>query len=366
MKILLVSHPALAAELGAAQVAINLAAALRARGHEAMAWSPEPLPADTGWWNLWLRQRRSIERFAGARGPFDVIDTPAISASRKLARSGPIVVRSVQPELRYLFHGFRGDLRRHPSLRTAVHAVQAGLQAGAITAGWRRARLIFCLGSHELAWMRQRFQRWSAKLRLYFNTLPPAERPALFEVRRRRGIGAASGAGTAAGVRFLWMGRWTAHKGTQRLLELIRERAASSPLDTFTLAGCGPRAEGDLPREWLRSGKVELVPAFTRAELPRLLASHQAGLFTSEVEGWGLNLNEMLESGMTVFATEAGAVADLRPFFPFSLRPFPPPREIEPAALEDLAANGYYQRFSWPEIARSYEEQVLGKAAEGQ
>jgi glycosyltransferase involved in cell wall biosynthesis len=356
VRILLISHPPLAAELGAAQVALNLAAALRARGHDAMAWSPEPLPADTRWWGLWLHQRRAIEHVAAAAGPFDVIDTPAISSSRKLERYGAIVVRSIQPELRYLFHAVRGDLGQHPSPRALAHAVQAGVQSCAIVGGWRRARLIFCLGSYELAWMRRHFPSWSSKLRLYFNTLPAEERSAIAEVRRRRGTR------PAAGLRFLWMGRWTAHKGTRRLLRFLRERIAAAPYETFTLAGCGPRAEGDLPREWLRGGQVRLVPAFARAELPQLLASHQAGLFTSEVEGWGLNLNEMLESGMTVFATEAGAVGDLKPFFPLSLRPFPPPAEIEPTPLEDLDATGYYRRFSWPEIARCYERQVLAAA----
>lgn len=40
---------------------------------------------------------------------------------------------------------------------------------------------------------------------------------------------------------------------------------------------------------------------------------YDAGLFTSEAEGWGLSLNEMLESDMPVFATEVGGVRDLRP-----------------------------------------------------
>lgn len=336
---------------------MNLAAALRARGHDARAWSPEPLPAGSRWWNLWLHQRRAIERFAAAEGPFDAIDTPAISASRMLARCGPLVVRSVQPELRYLFYEVRSALRRQCSPGALGRAALAGRQSRAIVGGWRRARAILCLGSHELAWMRRRFPRWSPKLRLYFNALPPHERPALAEVRRRRGIPAVNR------VRFLWIGRWTAHKGTRRLVQFMAERIAASSRDVFTLAGCGPAAERDLQPEWLRRGRVVLIPSFSRAELPPLLAAHEAGLFTSELEGWGLNLIEMLESGMTVFATEAGAVADLRPFFPSCLRPFPPPAAIEPRPLEDLDANGYYQRFSWPAIACSYEQEALAPLA---
>ena len=354
MRVLVVSHPALTAELGAAQIALNLAEALRDRGHDARAWSPEPLAAGTRWWNLWLHQRRAVERFVAAEGPFDVVDTPAISATRTLARLAPLVVRSVQPELRYLWHGIRSDLASHPSPRAVAHALLGGPRAAAIVSGWRRGRSILCLGRQELAWMRRRFPWWSAKLGLYLCAPRPEERSAFAEVRRQR---RAATAGPGEGrTRFLWIGRWAAHKGTGRLLRLLRERIAGSPREAFTLAGCGP-IERRLPAPWLRAGRVRVVPAFTRAELPALLADHSAGLFTSDVEGWGISLNEMLESGMTVFATEAGAVADLRPF--------PPPATIDAAPLEDLDANGYYRRFSWPEIALSYERQALQALVDG-
>jgi glycosyltransferase involved in cell wall biosynthesis len=363
VRILLISHPALAAELGAAQVALNLAEALRDRGHDARAWSPEPLPPDTRWWNLWLRQRRVIERFADAAGPFDVIDTPAISASRELARHGPLIVRSVQPELRYLWHNVRTDLGRHLSPRAAAHALSGSHRAAAILSGWRRARAILCMGSHELAWMRRHFPCWSAKLGCYLYALQANERAILAQVRRAR---QASATGLGPGTRFLWIGRWTAHKGTERLLRWLRERVATSPGDVVTLAGCGP-VERELPPAWLQSGQVRVVASFPRAELPALLAAHAVGLFTSEVEGWGISLSEMLESGMIVFATEAGAVGDLRPFFPASLRPFPPPATIASGPpLEDLDANGYHRRFSWPEIALAYERQVKAAIRAGQ
>lgn len=351
----MVSHPPLTAEFGAAQTALTLAAALRERGHDALAGSPEPLPAGTRWWNLWRRQAAGIERLAEEQGPFDVIDTPAITASARLARHGRLVVRSIQPELLYLFFDLRRDLLRRPSPRVLANAAVSLARAADIRAGWRRASRILCLGSLELAWMRRRFPGWTPKLRSYVSAPPPAERPALLEVRRQR-----RGGPEGEGMRFLWIGRWVAHKGTRRLRRWIAERAATAPHDTVTLAGCGPAAERELPPEWLRSGRVRLVPSFPRSALPGLLASHDAGLFTSELEGWGLSLNEMLEAGLPVFATEAGAVADLRPFFPRSLLPFPPPARIAPwPEPEDLEANGYLDRFNWGAIARSYEEAVL-------
>jgi glycosyltransferase involved in cell wall biosynthesis len=355
VRILLVSHPALAAELGAAQIAINLAEALRARGHEALAWSPEPLPSGTRWWNLARRQARAAERFAASSGPWDLIDTPAIAASRELAQCGPLLVRSVQPELRYVWHGVRSDLLSNPSPRAVLHAALAVPRARAIISGWRRARTILCLGSLELDWMRRRQPALRAKLGCYLCALGSDEQAALRAVRRARQSPAAGGE-----RRFLWIGRWAAHKGTERLVRFIGERLAAAPKDRFTLAGCGTAPERALPPEWLRSGEVRLVPAFARAEMPALLAAHEVGLFTSGVEGWGLNLNEMLESGLVVYATEAGAVPDLRPFFPSSLRPFPPPLSIAAGAPEDLDTNGYYRSFSWAAIADSYERQALG------
>ncbi|HSS50870.1 MAG TPA: glycosyltransferase family 4 protein [Thermoanaerobaculia bacterium] len=363
MRVLLVSHPPLTAELGAPQIVLSLATALRARGHDALAWSPEPLPSGAGGRTLWKRQLEALESFAAEQGPFDVIDTPAITAGRNLERQGSLVVRSIQPELLYLWQDIRGELGRRlpPTPRSVAHALIAAPRAAAILTGWRRARLILCMGSIELSWMVRRFPRWRPKLGSYVCAPSPAERPALAEVRRRR-----PARPEGEGLRFLWIGRWAAHKGTGRLVRWIAERVAAAPGDTFTLAGCGPAAERDLRPEWLRTGKVRLVPFFPRTELPLLLASHDAGLFTSTVEGWGLTLNEMLESGMPVFATQAGGVADLAPFFSQSLRPFPPPVRIEPWPLrEDLEANGYFARFDWTAIAGSYEEAVRGLRLHG-
>jgi glycosyltransferase involved in cell wall biosynthesis len=352
MRILLISHAPLTAELGAAQVTLHLAAALRDRGHDALAWSPAPVEDGPG--SFRRRQAAAVARYAAELGPFDVIDTPVTSASRALAHRGPLVVRSTQPELLYLLHDRAAGLRRHPGPRALYHALAAFPTATALLAGWHRARLILCLGTLELAWMRRRFPLWRRKLGLWTNCPAPDESPLFAAVRRQRPATV-----PGPGVRFLWIGRWTAHKGTGRLVRFLHERLAASPADTVTLAGCGPDPAGDLPDEWLRAGRVRLVPSFARAELPALLAGHDAGLFTSEVEGWGLSLSEMLESGLPVYATEAGGVPDLRPFFPGALRPFPPPPCLEEAPGEDLEANGYLARFNWSAVAAAWERQVL-------
>lgn len=351
MRILLVNHSPLATEAGAAQVTLSLAEALRARGHDALAWSPEPLPPGTRWWNRWLAQRRVLERYVREAGPFDVIDAPALSLGPRLARAALLVARSFQPELLYLADQLRSELRR-PTWRTPFHLAHGAIVSAGVVKGWGRASFLLCLGTVERDWMRQRLPRRASRLRVYVVAPPPAERESFATVRRNRRPR------TGPGIRFLWVGRWTSHKGTARLVRFLSARAATHPDDRFTLAGCGQEAARDLPADLLRNDRVRIVPAFHRAELPALLAEHDAGLFTSTVEGWGLSLNEMLESGLTVYATTAGGVADLAPYWGDRLRPFPPPAHPAPPAPEpDLEP--YFERFSWPGIARRYEEDLL-------
>lgn len=348
MRILIVSHPALSPESGAAQMALNLAAALRDRGHEATAWSPEPLPARTRFWDRWLRQRRLLEEHLQSR-LYDVIDVPAVSISPRVATAAALVVaRSVQPELLYQRVAVRERFRRVPH-RAVPEAAVGWMVSRAVIAGWRRAGAVLCLGSAEARWMRESFPWTAPKLAVYLNALSPADREALAEVRAARRP--RSGA-----VRFLWIGRWVAHKGTRRLVRFLAERGASDPGDTFTLAGCGSEALRECPPELVATGRVKAVPSFARCDLPALLAEHDAGLFTSEAEGWGLSLNEMLEAGLPVYATEAGGVEDLRPCFPRSLRPFPPPSgPVPPAGDEPDDA------FTWARIAERYEADVLSR-----
>jgi hypothetical protein len=69
----------------------------------------------------------------------------------------------------------------------------------------------------------------------------------------------------------------------------------------------------------------------------------------------------MLEGGLTVYATPAGGVTDLQPFWGGRLQSFPPPaRPVENLPEPDL--NAYLSFFSWPDIARRYEEEVLPHA----
>ena len=354
MRLLLVSHVPLLAELGAAQVTLNLAEALRRRGHTVEAWSPGPLDG-ARWWELWRCQRRAIEEHLERAGPFDVVDLPAVSISRRIAASARTVARSLQPDLRYRWSTLRSEaLRWPPSPRFPFHVAYDLTFAGATIGGWHRADRVLALGVLEERWLRRRFPWLAAKIRTYGCAPSGLRRQELSAVRRGRTPPA------GAGLRFLWIGRWTAHKGTRRLVRYIARRSKTYPDDRFTIAGTGDEAANGLPAELLEDGTVRWVPRFDRTRLADLLAEHDVGLFTSRVEGWGLTLNEMIESGMPVYATPAGAAVDLADWTRRCLFPFPPPDTLSSRTLPaggDLTA--YLQRFTWAGIAERYEADVL-------
>lgn len=362
MRILIVSHPPATRASGAGQVALELADALAAQGHEPTVWSPEPRPDAVRWWRIWRWQRQRLEEHLAASGPYDVIDTPAVSLSPRVAAAGFTVARSVQPDLLYSAVTLREQARRSPlSPRVAAHALHAAVVSAAIVRGWRRADLIVALGEEENQWLARRFPWTSNKLRSYRFAPPAAERDALRRVlslRRERAAAPSTRGdegGVGGGVRYLWIGRWVPQKGIRRLVDFLVRRLGEAPHDRFTLAGAGGEAAAILPPALLAERRVEVIPSFSRTELPGLLAAHDAGLFTSEVEGWGLTLNEMLESGLPIFATRAGAVRDLEPYFPRHLLPFPPPLAPglpEPPSEAELAA--YTERFAWRRIAAEY------------
>lgn len=182
----------------------------------------------------------------------------------------------------------------------------------------------------------------TSRLYAYLNAPGEEDRPGLAAAAAQRTAGPPH--------RLLWLGRWVPHKGTGAALAFLERRLRLNPGERATLAGTGR----PVPLPAVIRGRVDVVEAFPRSDLPGMLAAHDVGLFTSEVEGWGLSLSEMLESGMTVYATHAGAVPDLQPAFPATLRPFPPPDTGPLAHPFPGLAPGYAERFCWNDIARGY------------
>lgn len=360
MRILMATHSPLSAEFGAGQMAINLAAALRNQGHDVTLWSPQPMPNLTRWWQQIqvLRSMRSkLDTFLDTQESFDVIDCSGIPISEKVAKSSIVVARSVQPDILYILSSLL-DIQNKgikQILLLPFNCLVALSCIYLIVRGWGRANYILCLGSLEMQWMSKWFPWWRGKLLSYVNALSKDEQLDLQKIRIDRKNR------DKEKINFLWIGRWVAHKGVSKLVKFILHRAGTNQQDTFTIAGCGTNAERDFPPELIRSGRVKIIPSFKRSEVYTLLATCNVGLFTSDVEGWGLTLNEMLESGLPVFGTSAGGYADLQPFFK-TLMPFPPSAQFTTEFLSEAQdLDNYYSSCSWDKIAEIYPGKIFGK-----
>nr|WP_242019901.1 glycosyltransferase family 4 protein [Nodosilinea sp. FACHB-131] len=192
------------------------------------------------------------------------------------------------------------------------------------------------------------------KLSAYYNAISENEQESLKKIRVARSLE------RLPHIRFLWIGRWVKHKGIKELENFISSWLLSSPQDSFTIAGCG---DCETSKSLLRLKKMEqvsIVPNFDRATLLELLNNHDIGLFSSQVEGWGLCLNEMLESGMPVFATNTGGVPDLKQLLGEKVLAFPPnAQSINEVTSQRTFDDIYYNHFSWNSIANSYLEKIF-------
>lgn len=299
--------------------------------------------------------RSKVDAFIETQEPFDIIDSPASLITKRMRESAFVVARSTQPDILYLLSDLKSPFKLNVKniVRIPPGRLYTLFHMSLVLMGWGRANLIICLGTLELAWMKKWFPFWRKKLGSYLNALSEADQAALTAIREQRADRCADG------LRFLWIGRWVSHKGHDVLLDFIKSWSSVRPQDTFTIAGCGLEAEKDCPGALLRSERLITIPSFNRDELYSLLAKNDIGLFTSRVEGWGLVLNEMLESGMPVFSTYAGGTPDLQPFFIERLQPFPPPPQTiynlrnRPAEFKD-----YYKVFAWESIASSYVNSI--------
>lgn len=361
IRILIVTHSHLSPEFGAGQVAIHLAEEFRKQGHDVTLWSPHPMPYLPRWWQQVQSSqlmRAKLDEFLDSQEPFDVIDCMAGLITKKVSLSASVIVsRSVQPDILYIISSFLNP--KDKGLRKIglfLFNILFGLFCIFLSIqGWSRATYILCLGSLELEWMKKWFPWWRNKFFSYLNTISKDEQIELAKIRLNRTQQ------EQKAIRFIWIGRWVAHKGIRKLVKFIIQRTISNPQDTFTIAGCGNSPKQDFPSELIQSGKLKIIPSFKRNELYSLLANHDVGLFTSEVEGWGLTLNEMLESGLPVFATQAGGVPDLQPFFE-TLMPFPPPEYFIPTLGESpQSLQNYYTLYSWEKIAETYADVLIKK-----
>lgn len=351
------THAPLSAKYGAGQMAINLAEAFKKQGHDVTLWSPHPMPNFTRWWQ-YLRilplMRSRLNLFLSEQKTFDVIDCPSVLITSRVATESKLVVaRSVQPDIPYLVSGLSDGKGMKRIILLPFNFLSALVHIFFLVKGWSKTSYILCLGSLELKMINKWFPWWKSKSLFYVNAISEDEQLELTKIRLNRVRQ------DLKSIRFIWIGRWTAHKGIKELVEFIRHRAGSHPKDTFTIAGCGKNAENDFPPELIKSGHLKIVPSFDRSEIYSLIANHDAGLFTSRTEGWGLILNEMIESGIPIFATQAGGIPDLQPFCK-NIYPFPPPDRITHDHLNrQEMLEDYYKCFSWDKIAETYIAKIF-------
>ena len=265
-----------------------------------------------------LRIGAQWRAFLRSAGSVDVVDCPPfLAAGRGTLPGRAWLCRSTQPDVLYTLDTLRdgrwgsfADARRY-----LAFAGMAGVIAGTIYRGWLSADIVMCHTSSEC----RRIARWSpwlrAKLTNFDGALSDEDQTALDHVRKARRQRPED-----APIRYVWIGRWIGHKGPDRLLSLVKERLASSR-DEFTVLGCGrgrARCPGDAGRRPAPAGD----PPRSRAQTsPRSSPSRTQACSRVARRGWGLALNEMLEAGLPVYATEAGGVEDLRSVLPASVAP---------------------------------------------
>lgn len=353
MRILIAISAPISVDAGAGQVAINIVEVLRNQGHEVVLWTSHPCRA----WHFlkFFEKKAKMDQFLKTQQAFDIISTnPELVTKRTCRLAGKIVSCNPQPFILYGIYDYKPKDTKNVLKKSAhflLYWFDVLFHSATVVLAWKRSSHILCLGSLELKWMNKHFPFWKNKMSCYLPGTSAEERLMFSNIRRQR-----KDTIRKEGIQFLWVGRWTQHKGTDILLDFIRKRAALYPQDSFTIAGCGNWAEKDCPEELLKTEKLRIIPFFDRKKLYSILAGHDVGLFTSKIEGWGLCLNEMLESGMPVFATHAGGVPDLQPYFKETLKPFPPPQTLTADTLptSDLDSE-YYKIFDWGNITKIYE-----------
>jgi glycosyltransferase involved in cell wall biosynthesis len=107
-------------------------------------------------------------------------------------------------------------------------------------------------------------------------------------------------------VRFLFVGQLIPRKGVAELLEAFLRL----PEGELYIAGAGPLQ----PRvtRAVENGRVTYLGHVDRPALQRLYSESDVLVLPSRYEVWGLVINEALEHGLAVIATQAvGAVDDL-------------------------------------------------------
>ncbi len=366
-RLLLCTHGVLSKRLGAVKPMIELAEAMRPHGWEATVWGRDDLaPADLApaaaagpadaWYPAALRARLRREAADYDVVDYDQTDLPFPRA--EFPADTLMVARSVL----LVLHLLTTPIRTGPSARQRVGAVlkrrrrRADLERVAATA----ART---LAEADLVNVSNRHDRHA----LVAAGMDPGKVAVLpFGIGRDRmaafdavPVGVPAGPPTVA-----FVGTFDYRKGGREMPAVLARLAAAVPgvrlrlLGTAGMFATAADVLAHFPRR-LRP-RVEVVPRFDPADLPRLLADCWAGIFPSHLEGFPFGVLEMLAAALPVVAYDAPGPPEMLPadwLVPVVDADAMAARMAgwlsDPAALADArrAARGRAAPFTWDAIA---------------
>jgi len=163
----------------------------------------------------------------------------------------------------------------------------------------------------------------------------------------------------------VFVGTFDLRKGCVDFPKIVEGILEAVPMATFRLLGTAGlyQTEKEVRRFFPanRQAKLEIIPRYNTADMPRLLSDCSVGIFPSYLEGFGFGLIEMLAAAVPVVAYDAPGPSSILP--PERLvRPgqvqamaakivalLASPRNLQ---LERAAAKAHSQKFNWPAIAR--------------
>lgn len=322
LRILMILSTPWTADLGAPRVSVQLAAALRAKGHTVEKYSIEDAFSrfdrfSVIWQSaLFHRKARAFVRAHGHR--FDVIqaeqeDLPF--TKRDLRFSGALVARS-----NGLVHFYRtADQQlcsRHPNARGSLVgralrwlANRASDRVGRADSTFRAADAIVVVNRDEY--------------RYVSDTLGHAGKTHLISLGLTVSQLSAFGAHRmAAEVRLAtpvvsFVGSWTLRKGIADMPAIVRMVRTAIPDVRFKVLGTGRTAPEVLAQfDAQDQGNIEVVASYAADQLPALLHDATVGVLPSYIEAFGLSILEQLASGVPVVAYDVPGPREMLPQLP--------------------------------------------------
>jgi glycosyltransferase involved in cell wall biosynthesis len=301
MRILLVVHHALEADSGAAGSVMALAGAYRRRGHTVQLMSHDDLPA-----RLTARVREpAFPWFVAARlmdprqtGAVDVIDASTGDAwlwgRLRRGRGNPPLLVTRSHGLEHGAHEARraearaGNLElswKYPLYYGGVHLAEVG-------ASLRLADAAFFLNRHDRDYAVERLRVAPGKAYVVRNGIPDAllglpEPVAASSTPRIAQVGT-------------YIPRKGVHHGARALERLMRER---SDVEVRFLGTACDRERVLADFDPALHDRIEVMPRFSREELPALLADCQIKLFPTLYEGFGKTVLEAMACGLAPVTT---------------------------------------------------------------